>query len=126
MSLVGNDAVAIYRDGPRPPADPENRVPGLLQRRLGEIRSTTFVVDEATRLRLTHLIHNEIDHPCASRYPHGSPLRVTSYYSAIQTGGESRLDIAERGLPDEETTSTLVLTDMVQRLLDDHRHDDSL
>ena len=128
LSLSGNVALAVYRDGPRDSVD-LHRITPFAQRRLGKMRSTSFRVDEATRIRIACLVLHEIDHPPPLRVPRPggpSPLRVTTYYTESQTGGKGRLDSAERILPAQETTSALVLRDLVQRLLEAHRSDDSL
>jgi len=129
LSLYANHAVAVYRDGPREPVDHESVVPPFAQRRLGAMRSTSFRVNESTRMRLARLVLHEIDHPAPRRHPRFSgpgPLRVSTFYSAAQTGGESKVEMATRVLPEQESTSALVLRDLVKRLLDAHRDDDSL
>lgn len=129
LHLYGNLAVAIYRDGPRPPVDPTSPVPSFAQRRLGESRSSSFFVSEATRVRITALVLSETDHSPPRRLPHivgPGPLRVSAFYSSKQTGTESRLVTATRVLPEQDTTSSRVLRDLVQRVLEAHRHDDGL
>jgi hypothetical protein len=127
IHLHGNVAVAIYRDGPLEPTDPTRSTPEFLQRRLGEMRSTSFLVSEETRVRFTLLVLNELRSSESRRLPlFTSSIRVSTFYSSSQTGGESRLDSAYHRHKEHESASLAVLLDLVERVLESHRHDDGL
>lgn len=123
IALLGNSALALYRDGPLTEESCRGR-PAL-----PDLRTTLFVVDEATRVRLARLILHEVRSApprSAPRLSGPRPLEVSCYYSRSQTGGKSKLELASRDLERSSTINARALVALVRKIIQAHRHDDEL